>query len=87
MNLLKVISKTGCEEILLKLYKEGESNFGKLAELTKHRATTTRSLKELQKAKLVDRKVMQDELRTVVYSLTEKGKSVGEILQQLKKLE
>ena len=87
MNLLKVISKAGCEDILLKLNKEGETNFAKLAELTKHRATTSRSLKELQGAGLINRKVMNDELRTVIYSLTEKGKAVGEILQHLTQLE
>lgn len=87
MSLLKVISKAGCEDILLKLHKEGEINFAKLAELTKHRATTSRSLKELQGAGLIDRKVMNDELRTVIYSLTEKGKAVCNILMGLRKLE
>ena len=87
MSLLKVISKAGCEDILLKLHEKGELNFAKLAELTKHRATTSRSLKELQGAGLIERKVMDDELRTVIYNLTEKGKSVCKILIELGRLE
>ena len=87
MSVLKVISKAGCEDILLKLHNEGDMNFAKLAELTKHRATTSRSLKELQGAGLIERKVMNDELRTVIYNLTEKGKSVSNILVELRRLE
>jgi DNA-binding MarR family transcriptional regulator len=49
-----------------------ELNFGSIAKLMRHRPTATRALKELTKAGLLEREVMDD--RSVRYRLTEKGK-------------
>jgi len=87
MTLLKTLAKAGCGNILLTLYEsnEEELNFGSIAKLMRHRPTATRALKELTKTGLVERKVMED--RTVRYRLTEKGKVVSKILNELKQVE
>ncbi len=87
MSLLKLLSKKDCDKFLLALLENGKMNFGKLAKLTKYPATTTRILKELTAEGLITRKVMQDEKRSVIYSLTPKGKEVALLLMKLKELE
>ena len=85
MKLLKVLAKTGCDDILLLLCENEELHFGKLADLMPHRATATRALKELARAELVERRVMED--RTVKYKLTERGKAVSKVLKELREIE
>lgn len=51
----------------------------------KYRPTATRALKELTKAGLLERKVMED--RTVRYRLTEKGKAISKIVKKLREVE
>ncbi|MHC1636148.1 MAG: winged helix-turn-helix transcriptional regulator [Candidatus Methanospirareceae archaeon] len=85
MGLLKTLAKAGCEDILLMLLEKEELNFGKIANLTKHRPTATRALKELTRAGLLERKVLED--RSVRYRLTEKGKAVSKIIKELREIE
>ena len=86
MTLLKTLAKAGCEDALLTLYKskEEELNFGSIAKLMRHRPTATRALKELTKAGLLEREVLED--RSVRYRLTEKGKAVTKLLKQHKEV-
>jgi len=85
MKLLKVIAKAGCDDVLLTLSGNEELNFGAIAKLMKHRPTATRALKELTKAGLLKREVLED--RSVRYRLTEKGKAVSKIVKDLKEIE
>ena len=85
MTLLKTLAKAGCEDVLLTLYEEEELNFGSIAKLMRHRPTATRALKELTKAGLLEREVLDD--RTGRYRLTERGKAVTKLLKQLKEVE
>ena len=84
MTLLKTLAKAGCEDVLLTLYEEEELNFGSIAKLMRHRPTAARALKELTKAGLLEREVLDD--RSVRYRLTEKGKAVTKLLKQLKEV-
>ena len=84
MTLLKTLAKAGCEDVLLTLYEEEELNFGSIAKLMRHRPTAARALKELTKAGLLEREVLDD--RSVRYRLTEKGKAITELLKQLKEV-
>ena len=54
--------------------------FSRITDLTGHSGIATIRLKELRKEGIVNRKVMQDEKRTVEYSLTKKGKKIAEAL-------
>ena len=85
MNLLKVLARSSCDDILLSLSEKEEMNFGDIAKLTNHRATATRALKVLTKAGLLERKVLED--RSVRYKLTEKGKAVSKVLKELREIE
>lgn len=85
MKLLKVIAKVGCDDVLLTLSESEELNFGAIAKSMKHRPTATRALKELTKAGLLERKVLED--RSVRYRLTEKGKAVSKIVKELREIE
>ena len=82
MNLLKVLARSGCDDILLSLSEKEEMNFGDIAKLMKHRPTATRALKVLTKAGLLERRVLED--RSVRYKLTEKGKAVSTALKELR---
>ena len=83
--LLRVISKTGCDVVLISLSEKEEMNFSDIAKRMKHRPTATRALKELTKAGLLEREVLED--RSVRYRLTEKGKAVSKIVKNLKEIE
>ncbi len=80
-----MIAKTGCDDVILTLSETEELNFGDIAKLMKYRPTATRALKELTKAGLLERKVMED--RTVKYRLTEKGKAISKIVKKLREVE
>ena len=85
MNLLKVLARSGCDDILLSLSEKEEMNFGDIAKLTNHRATATRALKVLTNARLLEREVLDD--RSVRYKLTEKGKAVSKVVKELREIE
>ena len=82
-SILKILAMPGCKEIILELNSKGILNFGKLASLMNYRAKATRVVKELRNSGLVNRKILDDGLRTTQYSLTEKGKVVAEVLIRL----
>ena len=82
MKILKTLSKSGCSDIILALNKE-PLIFGRISDLTGHSSIATVRLRELRKEGIVNRKVMQDEKRSVTYSLTEKGKKIAEALMIL----
>lgn len=86
MKILKAISKTKSDEILIALSKQNLT-FGKIARLVNHPALATIRLKELKKFGLIEREVMQNELRTVEYSLTEKGKIIANALKTISEFE
>ncbi len=87
MPLLKVVSKKDADKFLLALLENAKMNFGKLAKLTDYPANASRILRELTKEGLLRREVLQDEKRSVIYSLTPKGKEVALLLMKLKELE
>ena len=82
MKILKIISKSGCPEIILAM-SEKTLTFGEVTKLVGHSAIATERLKELKKNRIVNREVMQDDRRTVRYSLTEKGEKIAEALKIL----
>ena len=78
-KILETIGKKGSWEILMVLYKNGESNFTDLQEKTKiNTRTLSRRLKELREINLIKRIVNDD--RTVNYTLTQKGKKIVDTL-------
>ncbi|MFA5772023.1 MAG: winged helix-turn-helix domain-containing protein [Thermoplasmata archaeon] len=82
MKILKLVSKTGCAQIILALDKK-KLTFGAIAKIVGHPAVATQRLKELKNAGLIDRKVLQDEHRSVEYGLNDNGHVVAKALETL----
>jgi len=78
------LSRSGTVEIILALRSQHTMSFAGVKKLVGNATTATRRLAELQQYSLVSRKVLQDRLRTVEYRLTEKGLTVGELVEKLK---
>lgn len=85
--LLKTVAAAGCQEILVTLEKEGPSGFGHLARQVDDKSTANRALRRLVDAGLVERRVLQDRLRSVEYKLTQRGQEVAEIAKRLREID
>jgi DNA-binding HxlR family transcriptional regulator len=86
-SILRILAMPGCKEIIMELNSKGTLNFGKLANIMDYRAKATRILKELKNKGIVERRILDDGLRTTQYTLTEKGKAIAEVLIRLDGLE
>ena len=85
--LLKVVAAAGCEEILVTLEKEGPRGFSHLAAQVDDKSTANRALRRLVDAGLVERRVLQDRLRSVEYKLTQRGQEVAEVAKRIRDIE
>lgn len=81
---LKIIGSKWTMNIIHNLFN-GKKRFGELQKLLVGISTKTLSqrLKELEKEKLISKKVFTEIPLHVEYSLTEKGKSLGNIFKQM----
>ena len=86
MNIIPVLAFRGTEKILTALRVKGRMRYSDLVDVVGFATTTTRALKAMEEAKLVTKQVMSEPYRPVVYSLTEKGKKVSELVAELEKL-
>ena len=83
-EMLKILAQSKSIEILLALQRK-ELKFTEIVKIANNPTTAMRRVTNLQKMGLISRKVLQDERRSVEYSLTKKGISVVEFLERLKK--
>lgn len=83
-EMLKILAQSRSMEILLALQRK-ELKFTKIVEIASNPTTAMRRVTDLQRAGLISRRVLQNKRRSVEYSLTEKGISVVEFLERLKK--
>lgn len=83
---LKVIGSKWSMLILHNLF-DGEKRFGQLQRLLENISPKTLSirLQELEKEGIIKKKIFAEIPLHVEYSLTEKGKSLGEIFKQMDK--
>ena len=81
---LKIIGSKWTMNIIHNLFN-GKKRFGELQELLEGVSTKTLSqrLKELEKEKIISKKIFAEIPLHVEYSLTEKGKSLGAIFKQM----
>lgn len=82
--MLKILAQSRSMEILLALQRK-ELKFTKIVKIAGNPTTAMRRVTNLQRVGLISRRVLQDKRRSVEYSLTEKGISVVEFLERLKK--
>lgn len=82
MKYLDLLSKSKTVEILLGLQNK-KMKFAEIAEITGNPTTATRRLKEMVVLGVVKREVQQDSSRTVMYELTNNGKSLTKVTSDL----
>ena len=85
-DLLKVLGQKYVVEVLLKIHELEKAKFSDLKGLAKHPAAISRVLKKLKNEELIERKVLDDEDRSVEYSLTQKGTQLIPILRKLQEI-
>ncbi|XHH07521.1 MAG: winged helix-turn-helix transcriptional regulator [Candidatus Bathyarchaeia archaeon] len=77
------IIKIPTVRIILCLYEKGELRHSQLSKLTASRGTLSLSLKELEQDSLIQRKILDTKPIQSIYSLTEKGKTIAQQLNQI----
>ena len=82
-DLLKVLGQKYVVEVLLKIHELEKAKFSELKGLAKHPAAISRVLKKLKNEGLIERKVLDDEDRSVEYYITDKGVSIIKIVETL----
>ncbi len=82
VNIFNVLALKGTSKILRNLLK-GDLTYSELSNAVGHSATTSRALKALLKLGVIERRVLNERYRPVLYSLTENGKKLAEIVNML----
>ena len=77
----------GTRKILLELKEKGSVKYSELVKVVGFSTTTTRALKHMEKLGLIEKKALTEPYRPIVYYLTEKGKRLTEIIEQLQELQ
>jgi DNA-binding HxlR family transcriptional regulator len=84
----KFLFRKGVTEVILYLDKVGKAGYYEIykQDFVVSRQTFANLLKELEEKGIVCRKVIEGRPPRVEYSLTEKGKEIGRILDELNKI-
>ena len=72
-------------EVLMKIHELAKAKFSYLKGLAKHPAAISRALKKLRGERLIERRVLDDEDRSVEYSLTSKGNTIIQYVNEILK--
>jgi len=73
-------------KVLLFLYEKGEVRYTDLTNLISSRGTLSTNLKELEKERLIQRRVIATKPIESYYSLSEKGQEVAKRFNEIQKL-
>ena len=86
LDAFEVLALKGTRKILEVLSDKGQVRYSQLADAVGFSPTTSRALKAMEAAKLVDREVLNEPYRPVAYSLTEKGRKLSQLTAEIEKL-
>ena len=86
MDAFEVLALKGTRKILELLRVKDRMRYSELVNAIGFSTTTTRALKAMEAAKLVDRKVLDEPYRPVAYSLTEKGRKLSQLVAEIEKV-
>ena len=86
MDAFEVLALKGTRKVLELLKTKDRMRYSELVSAIGFSTTTTRALKAMEAARLVDRKVLDEPYRPVAYSLTEKGRKLSQLAAELEKL-
>ena len=83
LPLLEVLSLKGTAKILTALKKKERMSYSELARIVGFSTTASRALKAMERHKLVNKQVLNEPYRPVVYSLTERGAKLSELVEEI----
>lgn len=83
MDVFELLGLRGTKKILDELTVKDSVRYSELVRAVGFSTTTTRALKAMEWMGLVEKKVLAEPYRPVIYSLTKKGKRLAEISKQL----
>jgi DNA-binding HxlR family transcriptional regulator len=86
MDIIRLLALRGTKKILLTMQKVGKMKYSEIVKVVGYSTTTTRSLKGMEKLGIVKREVLNEPYRPVAYSMTEKGKKLAGLLEELESL-
>jgi len=86
MDIIRLLALRGTKKILLTMQKVGKMKYSEIVKVVGYSTTTTRSLKSMEKLGIVKREVLNEPYRPVAYSMTEKGKKLAGLLEELESL-
>ena len=86
MDAFEVLALKGTRKVLELLGAKDRMRYSELVSAIGFSTTTTRALKAMEAARLVDRKVLDEPYRPVAYSLTEKGRKLSQLAAEIEKL-
>ncbi len=81
-NVISLLSKSKAIDIIFLLRDKGELRYSEIKQLG-HYTTVSRRLKELERLRVVERKVKAEYPPKVTYRLTKKGDELIEVLEKL----
>jgi DNA-binding HxlR family transcriptional regulator len=82
----ELLALKGTVKILRQLQKEQRSMYSDLVKIVGHSTTTTRALNAMMKLGLIQKEVLNEKYRPVMYFLTDKGRKLAEVASQLENL-
>jgi DNA-binding HxlR family transcriptional regulator len=83
-ELIKLLAREGALEILFAIDENGHIRYKELAGIVESETTLTRRLDELTSSGILGRELLDEKYRPTEYSLTEYGRKVLKVLQELK---
>lgn len=86
LDAFEVLALKGTRKVLELLKAKDQMRYSELVNAIGFSTTTSRALKAMERAKLVDREVLDEPYRPVAYSLTEKGRKLSQLAAEIEKL-
>ena len=86
MDAFEVLALKGTRKVLELLGAKDRMRYSELVSAIGFSTTTSRALKAMVAARLVDREVLDEPYRPVAYSLTEKGRKLSQLAAEIGKL-
>lgn len=83
---IELLAKKGAIRLLRSLSKKKELKFTEVQEFVGSPTTASQRLKELEGMGVVRREVQADRYRSVQYSLTDKGKRIVKLVDELEQI-
>ena len=86
MDLFELLALRGTAKVLRELRQKQRIMYSNLVRIVGHSTTTTRALNAMMELGLIQKEVLNEKYRPVVYSLTVKGRKLADIASELENL-